>query len=93
MGASFQDLVVWQRAVQLSVAIYKLTASFPAAEQFGLTNQLRRASVSVASNIAEGYGKSTRGELRLSPWLTQTVKTMFAVRCEILDRQDHFIAF
>ena len=62
MGASFQDLVVWQRAVQLSVAIYKLTASFPAAEQFGLTNQLRRASVSVASNIAEGYGKSTRGE-------------------------------
>jgi four helix bundle protein len=53
---------VWQRAVELTVAVYKLTASFPASEQFGLTNQLRRASVSVASNIAEGYGKSTRGE-------------------------------
>jgi len=62
LGDSFKDLVVWQRAVELTVAVYKLTASFPASEQFGLTNQLRRASVSVASNIAEGYGKSTRGE-------------------------------
>ena len=62
MGNSFKDLVVWQRPVQLSLAIYKLTASFPDAERFGLTNQLRRASVSVASNIAEGYGKSTKGE-------------------------------
>jgi four helix bundle protein len=62
MGESFKDLVVWQRAVQLSVAIYKLNSSFPAPERFGLTNQLRRASVSVASNIAEGYGRSTRGE-------------------------------
>jgi four helix bundle protein len=62
MGESFKDLVVWQRAVQMSLAIYKLTAAFPASEKFGLTNQLRRASVSVASNIAEGYGRSTRGE-------------------------------
>jgi four helix bundle protein len=46
----------------MSLEIYKLTSSFPASEQFGLTNQLRRASVSVASNIAEGYGKSSRGE-------------------------------
>ncbi len=62
MGDSFKDLIVWQRAVQLTVAIYKLTSSFPASERFGLTNQLRRASVSVASNIAEGYGRSTKGE-------------------------------
>jgi len=53
---------VWQRAVQMSLEIYTLTSSFPASERFGLTNQLRRASVSVASNIAEGYGKSSRGE-------------------------------
>ena len=62
MGASYKDLVVWQRAVQLSLEIYRLTSSFPSSEQFGLTNQLRRASVSIASNIAEGYGRSSRGE-------------------------------
>jgi four helix bundle protein len=61
-GDAFHDLVVWQRAVELSLAIYKLISSFPSSERFGLTNQLRRASVSVASNIAEGYGRSTRGE-------------------------------
>jgi four helix bundle protein len=62
MGDSFKDLLVWQRAIQLTVAVYKLTADFPSTEQFGLTNQLRRAAVSIASNIAEGYGRSTRGE-------------------------------
>jgi four helix bundle protein len=62
VGASFKELLVWQRAIEMSLAIYKLTASFPTAERYGLTSQLRRASVSVASNIAEGYGRSTRGE-------------------------------
>jgi len=60
--ASFKDLVVWQKAIQLSSEIYRLTASFPPSEQFGLTNQMRRASVSIASNIAEGNGRSTKGE-------------------------------
>ena len=59
---SFKELVVWQRAVELSLAVYKLTAEFPDTERYGLTGQLRRASVSVASNIAEGYGRSTKGE-------------------------------
>jgi four helix bundle protein len=62
MGDSFMDLVVWQRAVQLSTEIYRLTATFPKSEQFGLINQMRRASVSIASNIAEGYGRMTKGE-------------------------------
>ena len=62
MGASFKDLVVWQRSVQLTTEIYRLSASFPPYERFGLTNQVRRASVSIASNIAEGYGRSTKGE-------------------------------
>jgi len=53
MGESFRNLTVWQRAIELTLAVYKLTASFPDSERFGLTNQLRRASVSVASNIAE----------------------------------------
>lgn len=59
---SFKSLLIWQRAIELSLAAYKLTALFPDSEKFGLTSQLRRASVSVASNIAEGYGRSTRGE-------------------------------
>ena len=62
MGESFKNLTVWQRAIELTLAIYKLTSSFPDAERYGLTNQLRRASVSAASNIAEGYGRATRGE-------------------------------
>ena len=62
MGESFKNLTVWQRAIELTLAIDKLTSSFPDAERYGLTNQLRRASVSVASNIAEGYGRATRGE-------------------------------
>ena len=62
MNDSFKDLVVWQRAVQLDLAVYRLTSTFPSSERFGLASQLRRASVPVASNIAEGCGKSTRGE-------------------------------
>lgn len=62
MGQSFSDLIVWQRAVQMSLEVYALTSSFPSSERFGLTNQLRRAAVSVASNIAKGYGKATKGE-------------------------------
>jgi four helix bundle protein len=62
LRGSFKDLVVWQRAVELSLAVYKLTGCFPPSERFGLSNQLRRALVSVASNVAEGYGRATKGE-------------------------------
>jgi len=64
MGDSYRDLIVWQRSIQMTVAIYKLTAAFPKEEIYGLTSQLRRAAVSVASNIAEGYGRSSTGEYR-----------------------------
>jgi four helix bundle protein len=59
---SFRDLTVWQRSIELSVQIYALTRSFPKEEIFGLTNQLRRASVSISSNIAEGHSRLTKGE-------------------------------
>ena len=64
MGESFRNLAVWQRAVEMTLEIYKLTSAFPDSERFGLTNQLRRASVSVASNIAEGQGRLSTGEFR-----------------------------
>jgi four helix bundle protein len=64
VAKSYRDLQVWQRSIQLSVALYRLTNSFPREEIYGLTNQLRRAGVSVASNIAEGYGRASKGEYR-----------------------------
>jgi len=59
---AFHELTVWQRSIELSVQVYRLTQSFPKAELFGLTNQLRRASVSISSNIAEGQARITTGE-------------------------------
>ena len=56
---TFEDLVVWQKAHQLVLAIYKLTKDFPREEIFGLTSQFRRAAVSVAANIAEGFKRAT----------------------------------
>ncbi len=64
MAEGFRDLIVWQRAIQLSVALYKFTNSFPREEIYGLTSQLRRAGVSTASNIAEGWGRQTNGEYK-----------------------------
>jgi four helix bundle protein len=57
---SFEDLIVWQKAITLSLNIYKITSKFPKEEIFGLTSQIRRASNSVSLNIAEGSVKSTR---------------------------------
>lgn len=59
---SFQDLSVWQKAHQFVLAIYRLTDSFPKHELFGLTSQLRRAAVSIAANIAEGFAKKGRND-------------------------------
>lgn len=64
MSASYRDLKVWQRAIELSVAVYALTKRFPSEELYGLTSQLRRAAVSVASNVAEGYGRASKPDFR-----------------------------
>jgi four helix bundle protein len=64
MVQSFRDLKVWQRAIQLATAIYRLTQDFPKHELYGLSSQMQRAAVSVASNIAEGHGRLNRGEYR-----------------------------
>lgn len=64
MSHSYRDLLVWQKAKAFAVETYRVTAKFPGAERFGLTSQLRRAAVSVASNIAEGQGRMTRGEFQ-----------------------------
>jgi four helix bundle protein len=63
MSGTYADLEVWQAAVKLAIQIYELTARFPKAEMFGLTSQLRRAAVSIPSNVAEGKGRSSDKEL------------------------------
>ncbi len=58
---SYKDLEVWQLAVELAELCYRSTARFPREEAFGMTSQIRRASVSIAANIAEGYGRELTG--------------------------------
>jgi four helix bundle protein len=64
MAQSFRNLVVWQRAMQLTEAVYRLTRDFPRDEQFGVTSQIRRSAVSIPSNVAEGQGRQSIGEFK-----------------------------
>jgi four helix bundle protein len=58
---SYQDLIVWQQAMDLAVAVYGATKSWPKEELYGLTSQVRRSASSIPANIAEGYGREVRG--------------------------------
>ena len=60
---NYKDLIVWKKAHELVLYIYRVTAAYPKVEQFGITGQLRRAVVSIPSNIAEGCGKYTDADL------------------------------
>lgn len=62
--SSYKDLVVWQKSVDLVVEVYALTEMFPQQEIYGLTSQMRRAAVSIPSNIAEGRRRGTRKDFR-----------------------------
>ena len=64
MKRDYRELKVWQKAMEMVTEVYRLTQTFPREEIFGLTSQIRRAAVSVPSNIAEGQGRLTRGEFR-----------------------------
>ncbi|WP_283743069.1 four helix bundle protein [Sideroxydans sp. CL21] len=57
----YRELIVWQKAMDLVTEIYQTTSSFPSEERFGLSSQIRRAAVSVPSNIAEGHGRKATG--------------------------------
>ena len=59
MSGTFRDLKAWQKAFDLALSMYRVTRSFPREEAFGLTSQMRRAAVSVVSNIAEGKGRAS----------------------------------
>lgn len=89
---SYKDLRVWQLAMDLAVDCYKLTASFPSDERFGLTSQIRRSAASIAANIAEGYGRDNRGayiqHLRIAQGSLKELEThlILSHRIGILDQ-------
>ena len=94
MSHSYRDLLVWQKAKSLAVHIYLQTESFPKSEIYGLTSQMRRAAISVVSNIAEGQGRLTPGEFQQflghSRGSLLELETQLEIACElrILDKQE-----
>ena len=59
-----KDLIVWQKSIELVIEIYQLTDKFPSEEKFGLVSQMRRASISISSNIAEGSGRKSKKDFK-----------------------------
>jgi four helix bundle protein len=90
---SYKDLIAWRQAISLVTEIYRITVQFPKHETYGLSCQLRRASVSIASNIAEGHGRATPGEF--TQFLCQArgslceveTQVVIARELEYIDRQ------
>lgn len=77
----FRDLQVWQRSMELARKVYGLTNSFPRTEAFGLTSQIRRAAVSVPSNIAEGRGRLT--DRNFAVFLTQARGSLYELETQV----------
>jgi four helix bundle protein len=82
MPQDVHDLTVWHRAIDLTVCIYRLTRDFPKEETYGLVSQLRRASVSVASNIAEGRGRLNVAEFR--QFLGVALGSIFEIKTQLI---------
>ena len=82
MSQDFHDLVVWQKSIDLTTCIYRLTRSFPKDETYGLVSQLRRSSVSIASNIAEGRGRLNKAEFR--QFLGVAQGSLFELKTQLL---------
>lgn len=79
---SFEDLRVWQRSMDLVDAVYNLTELWPRREMFGLTNQIRRAAVSIPSNIAEGQGRKSDADF--ARFLTLSLGSLMELRTQLL---------
>lgn len=79
---NFRNLDIWKNAIELSKLIYKVTNNFPVEEKYGLTSQIQRASVSVASNIAEG--SSRRSEVDFARFLEMSIGSAFEVETQLI---------
>ena len=82
----FTNLVVWQKAHNLTIDIYKLTTNIPSEEKFGLISQIRRACVSVESNLAEGCGRDSNKEF--ARFINISMGSSFELRCQLLIVRD-----
>ena len=82
MGGAYHDLRVWQGAMELTLSIYRMTRKFPAEEIYGLSTQLRRAAVSVASNIAEGNDREVPGNDAETSGVKRRLRTDGNLRAE-----------
>ena len=78
----FRNLSVWQRARRLTKSVYEMTADFPGSEEFGLKSQMRRATVSICSNIAEGCGR--RGDREFRRFLDVAMGSACELECETI---------
>jgi four helix bundle protein len=91
---NYRDLRVWQQAVDCCVEIYRATDSFPGREAFGLSSQMRRAAVSVASNVAEGFGRSNKDFARFLQMAMGSIaelETQLEIACQVgyLSTEEH----
>ena len=82
----YRELIAWQKAMELSKEIYRVTRCFPDEERFGLVSQLRRAAVSIPSNIAEGQGRLTTGEFK--QFLGHARGSVFEVETQLILASD-----
>jgi len=78
---TYRELIVWQKAIILVSAIYHATKSFPKEELYGLTNQIRRAAVSIPSNIAEGFGRNSKNDFKR--FLQISISSVFEVQTQL----------
>src|SRR5438094_5050097 len=78
----YRELIAWQKAMDLVENVYRITRAFPREEVYGLTNQIRRAAVSIPSNIAEGQGRLSRGEFK--QFLGHARGSVFELESQIL---------
>jgi len=85
MAENYRDLIAWQKAMELVVKIYRATQSFPPEERYGLTAQLRRAAVSIPSNIAEGKGRFSPGDV--AHFMIQARGSLLEVETQVLIAQ------
>ncbi|TPK77538.1 four helix bundle protein [Mesorhizobium sp. B2-4-12] len=83
---SYKDLIVWQQAMDLAVATYSLTKTWPKEELYGLTSQIRRSANSIPANIAEGYGRDNRGSYQQFLRIAQGSLKEFETHLQIAER-------